>query len=183
MTKPSHKAAVVPQLGQEEGDYNIIIYNRKKAVSPSKGRETIDNPYNVPMSASETGDATPDNHHTDTIQRVDNLEDGGKAASKSEGRETTEGEHSNDAGVYFLLEPDQTAGNVATHSGQGEANTDEYNTLSFTCARGTTAMPLPRGGKHSAYDRVCTDTDGDYNTAQIGKKNVVIDSNYESINY
>ena len=174
---------MVPQPGQEEGDYNRITYDRKKAVSPSKGRETIDNPYNVPMSASETGEATPANHRRDTIQRVEHLGDGGKAASKSEGSETTEGERQNDAGVYFILEPDQTTGNVATHSEQGEVETDEYNTLSFTGAHGATAMRGSGEGKHNVYNHVCTDMDGDYSSAQIGKRNVVIDSKYESINY
>ena len=178
MTESSPRAAVVPQPKQEEGDYNTITnYDRKNAVSRSKGRETIDNPYNVPMSASETGEATPANHRRDTIQRVEHLGVGGKAASTKEGRETT------DAGVCFILEPDQTTMNIATHSRQGEADTDEYNTLSFTGARGTTAMPEPREGKHNVYNHVCTDMDGDYSTAQIGKRNVVIDSNYESINY
>ena len=183
--------AVVPQPGQEEGDRDTVTPDRRKAVTPGRqkavtprrGRETIDNPCHIPMSAQETGGATPHNYRKarGVVPRVGHTRDGKKAASCSEGRKTTEGEYSNDPD--FMLKPGHTAGNAAAHRGRSVAEPDEYNALSFSRAGGATAMSDPRSGQHNVYDHLCIDMDGNYSAVRIGKRNVVIDSNYDSVSY
>ena len=131
---PGRKKAVTPDRRK------AVTPGRKKAVTPRRGRETIDNPCYIPMSAQETGGTTPDNYRKarGVVRRVGHIGDGKKAASCSEGRKTTEGEYSNDP--HFMLEPGQTAGNAAAHRRQSEADPDEYNALSFSRAGGATAM-------------------------------------------
>ena len=61
---------------------------------------------------------------------------------------------------------------------EGDQVQDDYNTLSFDEARKMSAKTTERGTSHKAYDRVQTDP---YCKTQVGKRNVVIDSDYDHV--
>ena len=175
---------MAPKPGKKEDDYNTITHNRQEPAAVEEERDTTTNPYNLPQSYST---AAPF----------------GSAVSAGEGRETTdtEGDYStvdddlahpvspskamdSPADCYFILEPDPTTGDAGDDGGQTsragfEEDVDDYNRLNFDEARKQSAR---RGdAPHNTYDHVHIEPDDDYSTAHIGKRNVVIDSDYDHI--
>ena len=182
--KPDRKPTVAPKPGKQEDNYNTITHNRQEPAAVEEGRDTTTNPYNLPQPYST---ATPF----------------GSAVSAGEERETTdtEGDYStvdddlthpvspskamdSSSDCYFILEPDPTMGDADENGGQAnragfEEDVDDYNRLNFDEARKQSAR---RGDvPHNTYDHVHIEPDDDYSTAHIGKRNVVIDSDYDHI--
>ena len=77
-----------------------------------------------------------------------------------------------------VLSTDDVGNGGKLTKAEGDQVQDDYNTLNFDEARKMSAKTTERGKTHKAYDRVQTDP---YSKAQVGKRNVVIDSDYDHV--
>ena len=180
-----------------EDDYSVVNKTGKKTTPTA--RPNPDDAYSL---ASESGKAPPTQPNPPDVYSVVNKvgnkpkvaakpgqqEGGRNATTKPAGnkpavpakpRDVT-GDSSNTVGTVPSPGEASNGGMAATPAG-GDLAPDDYNTLSFDGARKGSAEPEERGTTRKAYDHVQSDPADPYSKTQIGKRNVVIDSDYDHV--
>ncbi|XP_070199732.1 uncharacterized protein [Littorina saxatilis] len=183
----AHGKNTAPAQPDPRDVYSVVNKPGKKTPTPGYSLENIvgdkpvlSNPndeYSVVNKKGKKPDLAPKPGHSDTeyntISHKGNTATGDKAA-----RGATSDPYNRIDAVASLGTDGQNRESTTAEEG---SLVDDYNTLDFADTHQNEPKKEKIGGARAAYDHVHNDPDDTYNKTRIGKRNVVIGSDYDHV--
>ncbi|XP_070182910.1 uncharacterized protein [Littorina saxatilis] len=182
-----HGMNTAPAKPDPRDVYSVVNKPGKKTPTPGNSlakivgdKPTLPNPndvYSVVNKKGKKPDLAPKPGHSDTEYNTISHKANDNSSQKIAGTATSD--------TYNRI------GEVASLGSKGKSQesalaekgslVDEYNTLDFADTRQNASRKETSGAARAAYDHVRNDSDDPYSKTQIGKRNVVIGSDYDHV--
>ncbi|KAK7098792.1 uncharacterized protein [Littorina saxatilis] len=133
--------------------------------------------YSVVNKKGKKPDLAPKPGHSDTEYNTISHKANDNSSQKAAGDATTD-TYNRIGGVASLGSKGKSQESALAEKG---SLVDEYNTLDFADTRQNASRKETSGAARAAYDHVRNDPDDPYSKTQIGKRNVVIGSDYDHV--